>query len=127
MLTLQLLSLTYTHLSVPCSRSRSNSRHSSPRSTSPPSFSPQRGRSRPLSKRGGRVRGRGRNLRHSDGSVNATSPENKQPVGKRGGRKSLMSRLGATAKKKGYLPLFIDVMTDIRTTILVVIFQVYLG
>jgi len=90
---------------VPCSSS--NSRRSSSRSVSPSSYSPQRGRSGSLSaKRGGRgrgrVRGRGRRQRLSVGSDDATSPENKQLVGKRGGRKSLSSRLGAVAKKKGY-------------------------
>lgn len=94
-----------------CTCSSSNSRRSSSRSASPSSFSPQRGRSgQPLAKRGGlnrgRTRGRGRRSRPSVGSDSAMSPENRQPVGKRGGRKSLSSRLGAAvAKKKRYFPM----------------------
>jgi len=87
--------------------SSSSSRRSLSRSASPSSFSPQRGRSGPFSaKRGpvgrGRGRGRGRRSQLSLGSDNVTSPEKKLPVGKRGGRKSLSSRLGAVARKKGY-------------------------
>ena len=95
---------------MPCSSS-SRSRRSSSKSASPPSFSPQRARGGSLSaKRGGlgrgraRGRGRGRRSRLSLGNESTTSPENKQPVGKRGGRRSMSSRLGVVAKKKGYLP-----------------------
>ena len=94
--------------------SSSRSRRSSSKSASPPSFSPQRGRGGSLSaKRGGlgrgRARGRGRRSRLSLGNENTTTPENKQPVGKRGGRRSLSSRLGVVAKKKGYLLFLIAI------------------
>ena len=90
---------------------RCSSGKSSSRSASPSSFSPQRGRNRTsLVKRGGRVRvrGRGRHLQLTVGNSNATSPERKQLVGKRGGRKSIGSRLGAIAKKKRYFLYLID-------------------
>jgi len=85
--------------------SSSNSRRTSSRSASPPTFSPQSRRKDAAAslstKRGGLGRGRGRGrARHLQMSVSGSNVENKQPVGKRGGRKSLASRLGASAKKK---------------------------
>jgi len=73
-----------------------------------------RGRGRLLRQRGvlGRGRGRGRRAQLSlSGSDTAMSPEKKQPVVKRGGRKSLSSRLGTLAKKKGYFLCLIDMVS----------------
>jgi len=105
--------LLMTNVTVSCSSS--NSRRSSSRSVSPPTFSLPRGRGGPSSAPHGVGRGRGRvrgrRSRLSLGSSDtATSPEKKQPVVKRGGRKSLSSRLGTLAKKKGYITGLIDII-----------------
>jgi len=111
-LCIQIPQLLMTVLSVLCSSS-SNSRRSSSRSASPSTARLPRGRGGSLSAQRsvlGRGRGRGRRPRLSLGSNDAASPEKRQPVVKRGGRKSVSSRLGTLAKKKGYLPRLIDMI-----------------